>query len=148
VELSALDIRGSVGVIAQAGGQITCRANMIFSGTATHMRTNGPGSSITMNNNYSITSGGTRHFQASPGGSIVMFGITITLNGTLSFSTAFAQADRTALISTNACTFTGGTVTGKRYDATINAVIYTGGGGASHYPGNVAGTTATGGQYA
>jgi hypothetical protein len=148
VELSDLDIRGSVGVIAQAGGQITCRANMIFSGTATHMRTNGPGSSITMNNNYSITSGGTRHFQASPGGSIVMFGITITLSGTLSFSTAFAQADRTALISTNACTFTGGTVTGKRYDATINAVIYTGGAGASHYPGNVAGTTATGGQYA
>ncbi len=34
-----------------------------------------------------------------------MFGITITLSGTLSFSTAFAQEDRTALISTNACTF-------------------------------------------
>jgi hypothetical protein len=149
LSLSNLTIRGtSGGLIAQAGAQITCGANMIFDGVGSHMRTNGPGSQILLSNNYSITSGGSRHFQASPGGTITMFGITITLTGTLNFSTAFAQADRGALISSGSCTFTGGTVTGKRYDATTNAVIFTGGAGASHYPGDVTGTTATGGQYA
>lgn len=39
------------------------------------------------------------------------------------------------------------TVTGKRYDATQNAIINSAGGGAAFIPGTVAGTTASGGQY-
>lgn len=116
--------------------------------SASHIRTNGPGSSIEISAPYTITSGAARYYQASPGGYINSFNKVITLSGTLNFSTAFAQADRTALISTNASTFTGGTITGKRYDVAPNAVIFTGGAGASHFPGSVAGTTATGGQYA
>jgi hypothetical protein len=40
-----------------------------------------------------------------------------------------------------------GGATGKRYVAELNGVINTFGGGANYFPGNVAGTTATGGQY-
>ena len=41
-----------------------------------------------------------------------------------------------------------GSVTGKRHDVSLNAVVDTGGGGAAFFPGNVAGTTTTGGLYA
>ena len=48
----------------------------------------------------------------------------------------------------HAMTFTnGGTVTGTRYSASSNGVIFTNSGGASYLPGNSAGSTATGGQY-
>ena len=40
-----------------------------------------------------------------------------------------------------------GSATGKRFEATVNGVIYSSGAGASYLPGNAAGTTATGGQY-
>lgn len=40
-----------------------------------------------------------------------------------------------------------GAATGKRYDVATNGVINTNGGGASYFPGNVSGTSATGGQY-
>jgi hypothetical protein len=46
-------------------------------------------------------------------------------------------------------TFTnGGTVTGTRYNCDLNGIMDTGGGGANYVPGNAAGATATGGQYA
>ena len=112
------------------------------------MRVNGQGSFINISAAYTITAGSARHYYASPNGYINMFAQTVTLSGTLNFSTAFAVADRGALLSTNGSTFTGGTITGKRYDVQTNAVIYTGGAGASHYPGDSAGSTATGGQYA
>ncbi|MBE7502611.1 MAG: hypothetical protein HS113_20455 [Verrucomicrobiales bacterium] len=41
-----------------------------------------------------------------------------------------------------------GSATGKRYDIVTNAVIQTAGAGVNLLPGNSAGTTATGGQYA
>lgn len=151
LSLSNLSLTGTTNcIVAQNGGSVTCGANMIFSGSSSsgHIRTLGVGSIVTMNNAYSITAGGARHFQASPGGYINMFNITITLSGTLNFSVAFAQADRGALISTGSCTFTGGTITGQRYNGATNAVIFTSGGGANHYPGNVAGAVATGAQYA
>src|SRR5690606_18078836 len=151
LSLSNLTLAGTVNcIVAQNGGAVTCGANIVIGGnsSAGHLRTVGQGSAITMSSSYSITAAGARHFQASPGGYINMFGITITLTGTLNFSAAFAAADRGALISTGSCTFTGGTVTGKRYDVATNAVIYTGGGGASFFPGDSSGSTATGGQYA
>jgi len=149
--LSNLTIAGSnIGIVAQNGGAVSVGGNVIFSGSPTgaHVRTNGPGSTVVFSAAYSILSGGARHYWASPGGYINAFGLAVTLTGTLAFSITFAQADRGALISTSASTFSGGTVTGKRYDVATNAVLFTGGGGASHYPGDVAGTAATGGQYA
>ena len=44
--------------------------------------------------------------------------------------------------------FTAGTPTGKRYAARLNGTINTQGGGANFFPGTLAGTNVTGGQYA
>jgi hypothetical protein len=71
----------------------------------------------------------------------------VTITGTIAFGSTFAYCDRLSVIRTDSTTFTGGTVTGKRYDVRTNAVIDTNSAGASHFPGNVAGTVATGGQY-
>jgi hypothetical protein len=43
-------------------------------------------------------------------------------------------------------TLTGG-ATGKQYNASSNAVIFTGGGGSTYLPENVTGTIASGAQY-
>jgi len=40
-----------------------------------------------------------------------------------------------------------GNVTGQKYSATINGTINSNGGGVNYYPGTVAGSTASGGQY-
>ncbi|MDR1125864.1 MAG: hypothetical protein LBM64_07380, partial [Deltaproteobacteria bacterium] len=40
-----------------------------------------------------------------------------------------------------------GNVTGKRYSVSGNSICTTAGGGATFFPGTIAGTTDTGGQY-
>ena len=70
----------------------------------------------------------------------------LTLVGTPNFATAFVFA---SLLTT--CTLVyaaiSGSATGIRYRVESNSIINSGGGGASYYPGNTAGSTATGGQY-
>ena len=75
-------------------------------------------------------------------------GFTITVTGAPAWSTAFAQSSGGASIRAVGNVFSGAGATGKRYDATLNGVINTNGGGAAYLPGSIAGTTATGGQYA
>jgi hypothetical protein len=50
-------------------------------------------------------------------------------------------------ISSANVTFSGA-ATGARYFANMNSIIQTNGGGANFFPGDSAGSTATGGQYA
>lgn len=105
---------------------------------------------VNINSSYSITGGGVCHYIAFIGGKIVnaVSGVTITLTGTPAFAAAFVFADRCAVINipTALVTFSG-SATGTRYSVAGNAVINSGGGGATYFPGNVSGTTATGGQY-
>ncbi|MEQ1938627.1 hypothetical protein ABMA46_10255 [Mesorhizobium sp. CN5-321] len=79
-------------------------------------------------------------------GVIQFFGGTITVTGTPAFSWVFAIATREAYVITGGAAFSGA-ATGKRYSVTEGSIINTGGGGASFFPGDVAGTTGTGGQY-
>ncbi len=95
--------------------------------------------------NYSIV-GSAQHHMRSSGGVIRTSNYSVTVVGTPAFSGAFAMAERAGLIDAFGMTFTG-TATGKRYDASGNGVIFTNGGVASYFPGNAAGTSATGGQY-
>lgn len=55
---------------------------------------------------------------------------------------AFVNPGRTPIITVN------GNVIGLRYRSTLNGIISVGGGGPDFWPGSLAGTTATGGQYA
>ena len=69
----------------------------------------------------------------------------VTLTGTPAFSYSFVYATTGGfcyLVATYS-----GAATGKRYDVGLNAVVSIAGGGATYLPGNVTGTTATGGQY-
>jgi hypothetical protein len=66
----------------------------------------------------------------------------------LSFGGAFVVVSTGATYAMWNATWTvAGTATGKRYVASFNGVIDTFGKGANHFPGDVAGTTDSGGQY-
>lgn len=67
-------------------------------------------------------------------------------SGTPTYSTTVA-VQNTAVVSIVNATPTGAAV-GTRYSVSLNGVLFVNGGGANFIPGNVAGSTATGGQYA
>jgi len=100
--------------------------------------------------NYTISGSAPYHWSATTGGEIT-FGnaVTITLTGTPAFSSSFAFSNALGIISSpsGGITFSGA-ATGVRYVAQLNGIISVTGGGASYLPGNSAGSTATGGQYA
>lgn len=101
-------------------------------------------SSITATGAYSISAAAQYHMIAN--GVIDVSTQTVTITGTPAFSGAYASANRSGTIIAYGMTFSG-TATGSRYAANGNGVIDTVGGGATYFPGNAVGTTATGGQY-
>jgi hypothetical protein len=78
------------------------------------------------------------------GASLTMYTQTINLVGTPNFSGRFLSATRTGAIICTGNTYVG-SATGKSYAIDTNGVLIKGG---DAIPGNVAGTTATGGQVA
>lgn len=107
------------------------------------------GGAIYNDGDYKI-SGGAGYHAHGVLGAIYLRLATVTLTGTPAFTmfgaSAFAYADRLSIIQVTNVAFTG-SATGKRYSSTNNSVIFTGA-GVNYLPGNAAGTTATGGQYA
>lgn len=133
--------------VRNGGATVTLGAGMIFgSCAAIHIRADNLGR-IQINGSYSITGSAVTHLQANNLG-IVAYGggMTVTLTGTPAFSSAFANADANGLISVYSTTFSG-SATGKRYNATLNAIVNSFSAGVNALPGNVSGTTATGGLY-
>ncbi|MDE2102801.1 MAG: hypothetical protein KGL39_36490 [Patescibacteria group bacterium] len=106
----------------------------------------GYGGVVEITNAYTISGGGSSHLLADSGGIIVDAGVAVTITGTPAFSSSFATVLSSGLITSFGNTWTG-SATGVRYNATLNGVINTSGSGATYFPGNSAGTTATGGQY-
>lgn len=94
---------------------------------------------------YTISGAAAYHIVVSSIG-IADLGVAVTITGTPAITT-FASATQAGVLNGTSASFTGGT-TGTRYSATLNGVINTSGGGASFFPGSIAGATATGGQYA
>jgi hypothetical protein len=93
--------------------------------------------------NYAISGSASSHWAIS-GGSLRCQSKTITLSGTPAFSAGFANANRCGVCVVNGNTFAG-SATGPRYSVATNGVIDSGG---ATFPGNSAGTTTSGGQYA
>jgi hypothetical protein len=112
-----------------------------------HIQASGPGALAQSISDYTITGGCNAHWRAANGGQILDFSRSITLTGTPAFGVAFAWASRVGGLLVSGSTFTG-SATGTRYTADMNAEIFVNGAGATYLPGSVAGTTATGGQYA
>jgi hypothetical protein len=100
--------------------------------------------------NYTITGSATKHYWAVEQADIfskvpAAEVMTVTISGTPAF-TNFADAAILSIIYTPYFTFSGA-ATGRRYLSGTNAFIGTNSAGANYFPGNVAGTTATGGLY-
>jgi len=110
----------------------------------------GTGAKVLVNGNYTISgAGGAAHFIVEEGSLLQCIGHTITVSASLTFSTAFAVADNCgiAFYATSSFSLGANTVTAPRYAVYLNGVILSPIGGTSGFPGNVAGSTATGGQY-
>jgi hypothetical protein len=107
------------------------------------------GGKVTATGNYSVSGGAQIHVYVENSGYAQLNTRTVTFSASVTFSTAFASITRTSGLLANSMTFTLGafSVTGTRYTASVNAWIVTSGGGASYFPGDAAGSTATGGQY-
>lgn len=97
---------------------------------------------------FTVSGGASAHLMAeSYGGIIVMGGCTRTLSGTPAFSLATAYC-ASGYIQDSGGTFGGTGATGQRYNVSSNGIIQTFGGGATYFPGSIAGAAATGGIYA
>lgn len=104
------------------------------------------GGRIYIDGAYSISGGSNIHLAAGASSVIAITSNSLaTINGTLPFGT-FAYATTGSIINVGGWTFTGAT-TGVRYGVALNSVIMTSTGNPNFFPGDQAGTTATGGQY-
>lgn len=147
--VSHMDIRSSgYQAVRSTTGAYVSLSNVRFGGTeSAHILADLNGA-VAFSSNYAISgSPAYFHFQATTGGTIECGGFTTTLVGTPAWGTAFASVEAGGIIRHFSGTFSG-SATGKRYDATSNGVIYTYGAATTYFPGNVSGTTASGGQYA
>ena len=137
---------GGYGLVAYYGASIFVNGPVVFGNCVNgHISAQG-GSTVQMYANYTITGSAPTHLFAEINGFIQMNSTTVTLTGTPAFSVAYAEASFLGTISAYSMTFSG-SATGARYLVNQNSVINTNGGGATFFPGNSAGSTATGGQY-
>lgn len=99
---------------------------------------------------YTISGSAGSHYYAELGGLIyVTGGLTVTLSGTPAFSSAFANVHNGGKLRFPSASSFSGSATGTRCLVTMNGII-TGTGTAangSFFPGNSAGSAATGGQF-
>jgi hypothetical protein len=145
INVSGLKFAGAGSALfATAGGSVTVTGAVDFgacAGVHTLAVTNGI---IVISANYTISGGASIHLFADATGYVLAGGLSVTITGTPAFGT-FATGQN-GYVQANGNTYTGA-ATGTRYSATLNGVVTTLGGGATALPGNVAGSTATGGQY-
>ena len=136
------------GIVSQFNSLVSITGPVIFGAcTGAHMQAQNDGIINGGAQSFTIDGGATRHLFAQSRGALLFTSSTITVSGTPAFSTAFANSTELGFIRASGSTYTGG-ATGQRYNAALNSVINTGGGGANFFPGDVAGATATGAQYA
>ncbi len=138
---------GSTNLAVTAPGCSINFSNLVFKSGSTdiHMLAQN-GGLIYCSGNYLIENSAHIHLYSALGGVIQIPNVTVTVTGTPAFDWYFAWSDSVSVLQSFGCTF--GTCTGQRYRASMNAIIQTYGGGANYFPGNVAGATDTGGQYA
>lgn len=148
---------GGGSAISNSGvGTINIGSGVTFGDMAggDHIFAQGSSAYITSSSSYTISGGGRTHCLARSAGVVDLYnggtGLVTTVSASVSFSSAFASSSTLGFIQSINRTYSIGafTVTGTRYLVALNAVINTNGAGANLFPGTVAGSTATGGQYA
>lgn len=121
------------------GSKILVGASVTFGATAEYHLRASTGGYIGLQNNYSITGAAVCHMLIALGGTIEGANIVGTLSGTQAY-TVFCDCQSGAVFTGYLFTFTGGTITGKRFNVAASGVIQTYGGGANVFPGNATGT--------
>lgn len=104
-------------------------------------------SALTLNGVLTMDGSAANWILAVSGGSVSSNGIVHVFSGTPAYSSSTVNAQTLANISIVNGT-PSGAATGTRYLSSLNAVIFTNGGGATFFPGNVGGTASSGSQYA
>jgi hypothetical protein len=149
-ELRDMEVRNTNGagncVFAQSGSVIRLRRVDFGSSAGGQHLISYYNSTIIVSESYTIRGGAAQHAFCSYNSSIVMSDLTLTLSGTPAFASRFISATAGGIIRATNFTYTG-SATGTRYLVQSNGVIATTGAGASYFPGSLAGSTATGGQY-
>ncbi len=129
------------------GGATVRFGNVNFGACASSHMSLSNRASIVALSNYAVSGGAAAHINNIGISFVDVSSRTITFSNTPAIS-YFVICNYAAQAWVHAMTFTNGnTVTGTRYIAGSNGVIFTNGGGASYLPGTIAGLTATGGQY-
>lgn len=129
-----------------SGGSINIGAVEFRDVVRMHMEINGMGT-ITVVGDYTITGDALSHYRTSgSGASIQSTNITATLSDSPAFSSSFASATGNSSIILWSAAFTG-SATGKTFDASANGTITAAGPARTDFPGTIAGTTESGGQY-
>lgn len=141
----------SGGAIQTNGNSMVQISGVDFGASVSSHMTALTGSSITAHGNYTVSGGSSAggHAYATGCSKISTIGITVTLSGTPSIHESWVWCDRgLGYFDMFGMTFSGTGATGKRYIINMGGVCFINGGGANYFPGSIAGTTATGGQYA
>lgn len=153
VQFRQMTVRGGSGAVINVvnGSRCEIDAAVIFGAASIYHIWVHDNKSLLYILNATVTiSGGATAFAFVNMGAAFIEASAFTLIGTPAFAGAFVQAINGGKIqspSTAPATFAGA-ATGIRYNASMNGIINTFGGGASYWPGDSAGLTATGGQYA
>ena len=140
---------GGDGLTASYAGELLMSNCNFATCSGNHMYAAAGGSIIIMGS-YDISGGAQCHVQAATEGYIEMSSYPdrsahLTISGNPNFSGAFVMAGAGSISAAN--NSFAGSVTGPRYDAHLNGVIFTNNKGVNYFPGSVAGSVSTGGQY-
>jgi len=132
----------------QAGGRLRLSGVNFGASAGRHIRCT-QGSLCAIESDYTISGNASIHLGCETNSYIVHYGsYTVTLTGTPAFSTAFAHASNVCAIAVGGGVSYSGAATGVYYTVNLNATINTYGGGATFFPGDSSGASASGGQYA
>jgi hypothetical protein len=144
-DIKDLKVSGTVSCLSINGAYMRW-GNLVFGASSgQHVLVVTQGKAVCLSS-YHISGGGSAHLYAESNSFIFTGGKTVTFDASVTF-TNFVQAIIGSTMISHGMTFTLGafTVTGVRHSITLNAVVFTGGGGGSYFPGTTAGSTGTGG---
>lgn len=136
--VQGISVTGSIGMLVSSGGNMQFSQCSFAAATDRQVAVVENGR-LEITGGYSIGGGAAGHLFAGNGGIIRTVGRAATISGSINYSFAFAWCAGGEIIC-NGSTYTGGTVTGKRYDSRRRGIISFTGGNANFFPGSAAGT--------